>query len=169
MKKIRAKKTKFAKNVAESAIFVALIVVLQLATRPFKNIIVTGIIINFLLVAITISRGLKTSSIVAVLSPISAKILGIGPFWGAIPVILCANFAFVSVWAFFTKNFKNTKLLKILVAIIAAFAKYFVFYVGLFKIIFCVINIKQPQKNMLNAIFGWKQFVTALIGGLIKL
>ena len=81
--------------ITRTAIFIALLIVLQAATAPLGNIIVTGTIVNLLLIVSVMSCGLASGLTVAAISPVMAKFLGIGPLWSLIPFIAAGNAALV--------------------------------------------------------------------------
>ena len=64
--------------VTETAVMLALLIVLQWATKPLGQI-VTGSCVNAVLVAAVLLGGLWCGLTVAVISPFCAFLLGIGP------------------------------------------------------------------------------------------
>ena len=76
-----------------TAVFIALLIVMQAATAPLGNSIVTGSIVNLLLVTSVMTCGLSSGLTVAAVSPVMAKFLGIGPLWSLIPFIAAGDVA----------------------------------------------------------------------------
>lgn len=72
--------------ITRTAIFVALLVVLQAATAALGNTIITGAVVNMLLVVSVMTCGMMSGLCVAVISPIMAKLIGIGPLWSLEPI-----------------------------------------------------------------------------------
>src|SRR5690554_5821411 len=86
--------------ITRTASFVALLVVLQFATSFLNNTMITGSIVNLILIISVMMGGLLCGSTVAVLSPIFAKFFGIGPLWTIIPFIALGNITLVLLWGF---------------------------------------------------------------------
>lgn len=77
--------------ITRTAIFVALLVVLQAATAALGNTIITGSVVNMLLVVSVMTCGMMSGLCVSVISPIMAKLIGIGPLWSLISFIAAGN------------------------------------------------------------------------------
>ena len=86
--------------ITRTAVFIALLIVLQMATAPLGNILITGSIVNLLLIISVMTCGLASGLSVAVISPVMAKLLGIGPLWSLIPFIAAGNIVLVLLWHF---------------------------------------------------------------------
>ncbi len=87
--------------ITRTAILIALLVVLQAATTPLGTTIVTGSVVNMLLIVSVMIGGLASGLTVAVISPVLAKLVGIGPLWTLIPFIILGNITLVSLWHIF--------------------------------------------------------------------
>jgi len=156
--------------IAQTAIFIALLVSAQAITRPLGQF-VTGSCVNFLLVTSSIIVGLPSAAVVAVISPIGAfLILGIPAFPIIIPFMMAGNLVLVIVIHFVSgKSFDNlnkTAYLRICAAVVAgAVCKFLVLWIGIVKIALSFIpDIMQPQIDAMAAVFSWPQLVTAFIG-----
>ena len=156
--------------IAQTAIFIALLVTAQAVTRPLGQF-VTGSCVNFILVTSSILLGLPSAAVVAILSPIGAfVILGIPVFPILIPFMMAGNLVLVTVFHFISgKSFDNlnrASIIRICIAVIAgSVSKFLVLWVGIVHIALSFISdIRQPQIDAMAAVFSWPQLVTALIG-----
>ena len=153
--------------ITRTAVFVALLVVLQAATAPLGNIFVTGSIVNLLLISSVMTSGIASGLSVAAASPVMAKLLGIGPLWSIIPFIVVGNITLVLLWHFIGNRKMKRKHAAYIVALIcAAVSKYLVLYVGIVRIAIPVfLGLPERQAAVISAMFSIPQLVTALVGG----
>ena len=156
--------------ITRTAVFIALLIVLQLATAPLGNTIVTGTIVNLILIVSVMTYGLAPGLTVAAVSPVAAKFLGIGPLWTLIPFIILGNIVLVVIWHFignlFAKERKGAAYVAALV--IAAIAKFLTLYIGIVKISIPVfLNLPEKQAIIISNMFSVPQLITAFIGGVI--
>lgn len=157
--------------ITRTAIFIALLIVMQLATAPLGNPLVTGSIVNFLLIVSVMTCGVASGLSVAVVSPIMAKLLGIGPFWSLIPFIILGNVVLVLLW-YAIGNFKKGRKLfgQIIALVAAAFAKSIVLYIGIVKIAIPVmLKLPDQQAMAISNMFSFSQLITATVGGAVAL
>ena len=84
--------------ITRTALFIALLIVGQFVTKSGTQLL-TGSVVNFLLVASALTAGIYTGLTVAVISPVFAKLLGIGPLWPIVPVIAVGNAVIVIVFS----------------------------------------------------------------------
>jgi len=150
-----------------TAVFIALLVVLQTATASLGNIIVTGSIVNMLLVVSVMTCGLASGLSVAAVSPIMAKLIGIGPLWSLIPFIIAGNMVLVILWHYIGNRKTGRKLAAYITALIcAAIAKFLVLYIGIVRIAIPVfLDLPFTQAAVITYMFSIPQLVTALVGG----
>ena len=155
--------------ITRTAIFTALLIVLQAATAPFGNRILTGSIVNFLLIVSVMTCGLASGISVAVIAPVMSKFLGIGPFWSLIPFIAAGNIVQVILWHFIGNRNKGRKYAAgVTASIIAAIAKFLVLYIGIVKIaVPLILGLPEPQAAVISNIYSIPQIFTALIGGIL--
>ena len=154
--------------ITRTAIFVALLVVLQLATARFGNI-VTGSAVNLILIVATMTCGLASGAAVAVISPVMAKFLAVGPPWGLIPFIAAGNIVLVTLWYFVGNRDMGPKYAAFAAAlIIAAAAKFTILYIGIVKIAVPVfLGLPERQAAIISNMFSIPQIITALTGGIL--
>lgn len=157
--------------ITRTAIFIALLIVLQLATAPLGNPLVTGSIVNFLLIVSVMTCGIASGLSVAVISPIMAKFLGIGPFWSLIPFIVAGNIVLILLWHAIGNVKMGRKLFAhIMALIVAAIAKFMVLYIGIVKIAIPVmLKLPDQQAMVISNMFSVSQLITATVGGAVAL
>lgn len=157
--------------IVHTAVFVALLVVLQAVTAPLGNTILTGTLVNALLVVSVMTCGVMSGASVAVISPIMAKLAGIGPLWGVIPFIAMGNITLVLVWHFLgnaNQGHKDHKYMPEATALVsAALAKFLVLYIGIVKVaVPLLLDLPEPQATVVSHMFSAPQLITALLGGI---
>lgn len=155
--------------ITRTAIFVALLVVVQAATAGLGNQFVTGSAVNLILIVSVMTCGLASGTTVAVISPVLAKLFGIGPLWQIIPMIMLGNFVLVLLWRLIgTKGDK--KIFYPAALLVAAGCKFLVLWLGVTKwIVPVVLGLPAPKAGIISAAFSWPQLVTALIGGVLAI
>lgn len=156
--------------IAKTAMMIALLLILQFATASLGQY-VTGSCVNFVLGMSVFVGGFASGIVVALLSPIFAFLLGIGPaFFLISPCVSAGNFAFVVVlsliWAKFVKNEKGF-VFAIISVIGGAIAKFLVLYFLVVKLVLPVLGLPEQKVAVMSAMFSYPQLVTALIGGFI--
>lgn len=153
--------------ITSTAIFIALLVVAQTVTSAFGNQLVTGSINNLLIIVSVMTLGLASGLTAAAVSPILAKLLGIGPLWSLIPFIIAGNLTLILIWHFLGKvKARNGHAARIAALICAAVGKFLVLYVGIVKIAVPVfLNLPEKQAAVISNMFSIPQLFTALIGG----
>ena len=116
------------KTLCRTAIFLALLVAVQFVTRSMGQY-VTGSLVNLILIASGLLCGLWGGLAVALLSPVCAFLIGIGPaFPQIVPAIMLGNAVIVLVWHLIAGG-QNTRLPGYLLAAAAgALAKFAVLY-----------------------------------------
>lgn len=153
--------------VTRTAIFIALIIVLQFITAPFGNILITGSLVNLLLVVSVMTCGLSSGIAVSMLSPVMAKLFGIGPFWGIIPFIILGDLTLSAVWYFIGGKAKLRKPTAYIIALVAAaVAKFLILYFSIVKLaVPILLKLPNQQANVVSNMFSVPQLITAVIGG----
>lgn len=158
--------------ITRTAALTALLIIMQAVTAPFGNTLVTGSIVNLILIISVMTCGMSTGITVAMISPICAKFLNIGPsFWSLIPFIIVGNIVLVLLWNLIG-NIKTTKfnLSYIIALVVAAVAKFLVLYVGIVKIAIPVfLNLPEKKAMVVSNMFSIPQLITALIGGILAI
>ena len=162
------KKTKF---VTRTAIFIALLLVLQFSTASMGQY-VTGSVVNFILIAACLTAGIPSGVVVAFLSPFFAKMFGIGPaLIQIVPAIAVANVVYVLSYGLFgkVKCKKYKYVLWIIFVLAGAFLKYIVLNLLVTKVVLVFSTVPSPMVAKLTAMFGVNQLITALIGGILAM
>ncbi|MDR0948086.1 MAG: hypothetical protein LBM69_01055 [Lachnospiraceae bacterium] len=170
------------KWLTQTGALTALLVVVQAVTSSFGNTLITGSLVNLLLIEAVLLAGLSSGITIAFLSPFFAKLLGIGPLWSLIPFIALGNMVLVLLWHFLTKAFalrrqasttSSSKGIGIFpssslltTAIFAALGKFLVLYIGIVRIMVpYILVLPSPQADKISVMFSVPQLGTALIGG----
>ena len=155
--------------ITQTAIMLALLIVVQVATKSLGQI-VTGSCVNFVLAMTAFAIGLSSGLVVAIVSPFIAFTLGIGPaFFTMVPGVACGNAVFVLVIALlYSKAFpKDKKWAPFASAWIAALAKFVTLYIVVVKLIVPSLGAPDAAKAKMSVMFSTPQLATALIGGTI--
>jgi len=160
------------RRVTETAVMLALLVVLQALTKPLGQL-VTGSVVNAVLAVTVLVAGLGSGITVALISPVLAYLLGIAPQILTVPAIMIGNCVYVSL--LYCIAGKNSKAVarQVIAWLAAAAAKFAVLYAVVIWVICGALAenllasgvLKEPMLQVLPATFSWPQLVTALIGG----
>ena len=142
------------KTLCRTAIFLALLIAVQFVTRSMGQY-VTGSLVNLILIASGLMCGLWGGLAVAVLSPICAFSIGIGP---AFPQVVPADA-------------KNAPIARQAIAlVVAAVAKFLTLYLVIVKwLVPMVLTLNEKQTAVLSASFSFPQLITAAIGGVLAM
>lgn len=157
--------------ITRTAIFLALLVAVQAMTAPLGNTIVTGSLVNMLLALCAVSMGIPSGLIVAVLSPVLAKLIGIGPLWEIVPLVMAANAVFVVLWSLLSRIKLEPPVVPLGIAAVgSAFAKFIFLYLTVVKgAIPLLLQLEGNKAEIVSAMFSAPQLVSALIGGAIAI
>ena len=150
------------KWIAQTAMLTALLLVLQFCTKPLGQI-VTGSCVNAVLAVSALSAGLWSGIAVALISPLFAFILGIGPQLFLItPAIAAGNCVLVLALCALYKNGSAARA--IAAWLTASLCKFAALYVLVVQLLCKVLELKEKQVASFTAMFSWPQLITALIG-----
>lgn len=155
--------------ITETAIMLALLVILQAVTRP-AGTVVTGSCVNAVLAMTALCVGPAGGLIVAAVSPFFAFLLGIGPaFLPLTPMIAIGNMVFVIfMWLLYDRVGQGIAN-KILTWAVAAAAKFAALYLLIVKGVCTLMPLPEPQVQMFSTMFSLPQLVTAAIGGAVAI
>ena len=159
--------------ITETAVLLALLIVLQWVTKPLGQF-VTGSCVNAVLAVAALMVGLSSGLTVALVSPVCAYLLGIAPNLVAVPAIMAGNAMFVLALALLCGK---TLWRQAAAWLVAAAAKFAVLYTLVVVLICGPLSgslmeaglMKKPMIAVMTASFSWPQLVTALIGGALAL
>lgn len=157
--------------ITRTAVFLALLVAVQAMTAPLGNTIVTGSLVNMLLALCAVSLGIPSGLIVAVASPVLAKLIGIGSLWEIVIFIMAANAVFVILWNLLARLRLSPPVVPLIIsAVSAAFAKFIFLYITVVQIAVPVLlQLEGNKAAVVSAMFSAPQLVSALIGGAIAI
>lgn len=152
--------------ITTTAVFVALLIAVQAATAPAGQF-VTGSLVNLILILSVMTCGLGSGLTVACLSPVFARLFGIGmPFWTIVLCIMAGNMVLVILWYSLARaKIVNSYVSRVVALVAAAVCKFLVLYFGVVKIALPLLNPPAKQAAAISAVFSYPQLVTALIGG----
>ena len=158
------------KWIAKTAMMIALLLILQVATASLGQY-VTGSCVNFILAMSVFVGGFASGLVVALLSPIFAFLLGIGPAFFAIsPCVSAGNLAFVIVMSLLWARFVNEKgkfVPAFLSVIAGAVAKFIVLYLLVVKLVIPMLGLPEQKVAVMSAMFSFPQLITAMVGGIL--
>ena len=150
-------------RITYTAALLALLIVLQWATRAAGQL-VTGSCVNCVLAVAALVSGWQGGLAVAVVSPFVAFLLGIGPKnIAVVPAIAVGNAVLVMLlWLFLHRRI--TVLNGIFGVLAAAAGKFLVLYLLVVQVLCRLLTLPEKQAAMFSSMFSWPQLVTALIG-----
>ncbi|NMA80237.1 MAG: ECF transporter S component [Clostridiales bacterium] len=132
--------------------------------------LITGSIVNMTLIIAGVFVGYSSGLAIAIISPIIANFIGIGPkIVELVPVIIIGNIVIVVVVTFFFRLAnKNKGIVSAGISlggiIIGAVAKFIVLYSSAAKILPALgVNVMPPVIKMMS----WPQIITATAGGIL--
>ena len=150
--------------ITETAIMLALLVILQAVTKSAGQL-VTGSCVNAVLAVSVLVSGLSSGLTVALLSPFAAFLLGIGPqLLPIVPAIALGNAVYVLMLSRLCGK-RPAAWRKALAVAGSAAAKFLTLYLVVVKLLCSVLPLKPPQIATFSTMFAWPQLITALIGG----
>ena len=146
--------------ITETALLLAMLIVLQSVTKSFGQI-VTGSCVNAVLA----------------IASLAAVLLNIAPQAVTVPAIMVGNTVFVVLLRLIAGTDSKVLGRQIAAWLVAALAKFAVLYILVVKIICGIASasllasgaLKEPMLKMLPTMFAWPQLITALIGGAVAL
>jgi len=153
-----------------TAIFIALLIGIQAAAAPLGQP-VAGSLVNLLLIVCVMICGPAAGLTAALLSPVFARVLGIGPLWALVPFIMAGNAVLVLVWHGVCRvKFINKHIARAAALVLAAACKFGVLYAGIVRVaVPLLLRLPAPQAAVISNMFALPQLFTALIGGALAL
>lgn len=154
--------------ITRTALLLSLLIVLQAATIPLGNNIITGSIVNLMLIISVMTGGLASGITIAVISPVLPTLLGFGPIWPLVPFIAAGNVVLVLLWHVLgNRNISGKYVSYIIAAVAAAIMKFAVLYFCVVRLAVPVIlNLPAQQAKMISYLFSYPQLITATTGGI---
>lgn len=166
---METKSHKYILWITQTALLMALLVVLQGTTGSLGQL-VTGSCVNAVLAISVMLAGPYTGIVVAVLSPVCAFLFGIGPQLPALlPAIAAGNLTYVLVIHFLTTTGTCPVWWRAVSIISGALLKFIALYLLVVKLLCSVLPLKPPQIEKFSTMFSLPQLFTALIGGGVAL
>lgn len=165
------------KTLTRTGLAVALVVAAQFLGKlfpagavifgPFSlNQLITGSLVNLILIVSAAVIGLWPAAAVGVLSSVLATLIGVGPIFPIItPAIAAGNCVIVAMTALLSRD----GVLKIPAILAGAAAKCAFLWISVPLLFQFIPEIKPPQAQMLSIMFSWPQFITAAVGGTLAM
>lgn len=170
------------KWITRTAMFLALVILAQfigsrMSAGGLMGQLVTGSLVNMLLIVSGIVAGISSGLVIAIISPILASLLGIGPtFPQIIPVIMLGNVIIVvlTYTAYRTLSKSKNAFVRqggILLGFFTSGAvKAGFLWLGVVKVVLPMLTqLKPAQVDTLSLMFSWPQLLTAMIGSLVAI
>lgn len=154
--------------ITQTAVLLALLIAVQAVTSGLGNTLVTGSLVNLILIVAVTTGGLASGLTIALLSPIFAFMFGIGPAFPQIVFcIMIGNAALVTIWHFVAGLNKKQSITNfVLATVIGAIVKFGVLYLSIVQFVVPILlKIPAPKAAMVSGAFSFPQLITALIGG----
>lgn len=153
--------------ITRTAAFIAGLVVVQFATAQFGSTLVTGVLVNLILIVSVVVCGPSTGAAVGVFSPIFAKMIGIGPDWSIIPLIVLGNIGLILLWSHIGNWQKIPQYATwVLALIIAASLKFLIIYFSVVRLVIPVIlGLIEKQAAFISAAVSLPNLFMAAAGG----
>ena len=155
--------------ITRTAILIAVLLVVQTLSSALGQY-VTGSLVNLILILSVMLSGLFSGLAVAVVSPVFAFFLGIGPAMPPIvPFIMLGNAVIVLLWHFIAGKAKGNAIVSYCIAtIVGAVAKFATLYFGIVQLaIPFILSLPEKQAAVLSVSFSFPQLITASIGGAV--
>lgn len=157
---------KTTRKITYTAVLLALLIVLQWATKSLGQF-VTGSCVNCILAVAALVVGWEGGLAIALVSPFMAFLLNIGPKnMAVVPAIAVGNAVFVLVlWLILRK--KQDILRSVLGVACASAAKFLALYLLVVQLLCRVLTMPEKMVAAFSTMFSWPQLVTALIGSAV--
>ena len=151
--------------ITETAVMLALLIALQALTKPLGQL-VTGSCVNAVLAVSVLLAGLGSGITIALISPVLAFLLGIGPaLVQVVPVVACGNALLAGLFGLScNKGWKQE-----IAMVVCAVVKCAFLWAAVPAVIASLGTVPAKQAAVMSAMFSWPQGVTALIGGVLAL
>lgn len=168
--------SKKALSLTQTAVLLALIVVIEYLMVGPQYILIKGSIVSLILVVATLLIGLPAGILISIFTPLLAVVTGHLAMPVLAPVVALGNLVFVILWWLIVRHVKESKSLisYIVATVVSSLAKFAFLYLAVAWYILPVVlkglvAKKPPIKVALLAQFGMPQLITAVIGGVIAM
>lgn len=154
--------TKLLLNRKNVLTFVGLAVMTVYLPTVIHSQVITGSLVNMSLILATFLLGPSVAIVLAFLPSSFAFLSGLLPalLIPLIPFIIASNIILIKTYSYFGKK-------KFVNSIFVASLLKFVFLFGSGYILSTFIFQSQQVSTLVSTMFGWTQFVTAIIGGVL--
>lgn len=154
--------------ITRTAMFIAILIVMQILTKAFGQI-VTGSCVNMVLAVSAVICGAGSAAAVAIISPFMAFLLGIGtPVIQIVPLISVGNLVYVLLLAVFEQKYSGRPM-RVMSVIVASVLKFATLFITVTRIALPLIGLPDTKASVISASFSWPQLISALIGGMLAI
>lgn len=153
----------------ETAVLLVLLIGLQFVTRTMGQLI-TGTCVNFILALTTLVCGLSAGILAALVSPVAAFLIGIGPGYAyVVPAVCVGNVIMVMILYIFIgrKNDYVKWAVRIAGLLVAGTAKFTLLFLGVLNLVVPALNVPEDKVQTIVDVFSWPQLVTSVVGSLL--
>jgi hypothetical protein len=158
-------KNKKIRWITQTAIFTALLIVLQSAAAQLGNQFITGSVVNLIIIVSTVLCGFMSAAAVSCAAAVLIRVIGLGnPFWILVPFIILGNLTLAAVWHIIGRREKNIKIAYPIALVTAAVCKFAVLYLSVVKFAAPVL-LGLPSSAPVVLAYSFPQLITAGIGG----
>lgn len=154
--------------VTQTGVLLALLIVVQAVTSGLGNTLVTGSLVNLILIVAVTTGGFASGFTIALLSPLFAFMFGIGPAFQQIVIcVALGNAVLVTIWHLIAGINKKQGVMNFAMAtLVGALAKFGVLYLSIVQFVVPILlKMPAPKAAMVSGAFSFPQLITALIGG----
>lgn len=154
-----------------TALFIALLIGSQAAGAASLGQFIAGPLNNLIMIVAVMTMGPASGLTAALLSPVFAKLLGIGPLWAIVPFIMAGNAVLVMVWHWMRKiPWKSKHAVRAVSLAAAAVCKFAVLYVGIVRVaVPFLLQLPAKQAETISGMFSLPQLLTAAAGGALAM
>ena len=129
--------------------------------------LVTGSLVNCILIVFAACVGLGSAVTVGLLSAVMASIIGVGPqILPIVPLIACGNALLALVYWLVSEKWEKPGLAGVL---LAAALKCAFLWLTIPAVLGALTALPAKQAAAMSVMFSWPQGLTALVGGLLAL
>ncbi len=157
--------------ITQTAIFLSILIAVQLTTRPFGTL-VTGTLVNTILILATLLVGLSSGATIALISPFLATLFGIVyPLFEIIPLIALANLILVTIADFVQRRIASKAryyyILQLILTMLGGIIKASFLFVSIVVILIPILNLPALKASALSSAFSLPQYISAILGSML--
>lgn len=158
---------KGVKFITYTAALLSMLIVAQFFSKPLGQL-VTGALVNFILISACLVVNIEAGIVVAVVSPFLASALGIGPkLIELVIAVAVGNLVLVVTYHVIFRWVKRSSLSWLMAIAYGALLKFGALYFGVVKFLLPFLNVGDAAMKVYGTTFGITQLFTAVLGGIV--